>query len=214
MSFYDIDKESAVARAQQLVAKDKDGTKQQQRVSHHSPGPVADEELLARSLDYPNKFTDTGGLNETLFQDAFTHGASAQRLIHGWDAHAPDVHNRFEGRARARREGTDGRPPNADNQYVGAFCMTAGELRACKLDRDKGARVRVYDAGDEEDQLHAEIIVDDTDLNRPEKKELRLRLMVVAQRKGLFVSPHLPADNFNRAEGTQCALNLPGGVED
>jgi len=212
MSFYDLDNESKLTRAQQLVAKDKDGAKQLEKVSEQSPGPVSDNELLARSLDYPNKFTATGGLDETLFQDAFTHGASAQRLIRGWEAHATEAHNRFEERAKARREGTDGREPNLINQYVGAFRMTAGELRACKLDRDTGPRVRVYDAGEASDELHAEIIVDDTGLNRPEKKELRVRLMIIAQQQGLFVSPYLGAGDLSRAEGTQCTLHLGGEV--
>ena len=73
MSFYDLKSESPLNRVEQLVAKDKDGAKQTEKVSEHSPGPVADHELLARSLDYPNKFTDQGGLNDALFQDAFTH---------------------------------------------------------------------------------------------------------------------------------------------
>ena len=207
MSFYDLDNESKLTRAQQLVAKDKDGAKQLEKVSEQSPSPVSDNELLARSLDYPNKFTATGGVDETLFQDAFTHGASAQRLIRGREA---DAHDRFEERAKARREGTDGRDPNLSNQYVGAFRMTAGKLRACKLDRDTGPRVRVYDAGEESDKLHAEIIVDDTGLNRPEKKELRVRLMIIAQQQGLFVSPYLGAGDLSRAEGTQCTLHVGG----
>lgn len=209
MSFYDLDGESKLSRAEQLVAKDKDGAKQMEKVSEHSPGPVADHELLARSLDYPNKFTALGGLNDSLFQDAFSHGASAQRLLDGWDSQASDVHYRFELRAKARREGTDGRNPDPENLYIGAFHMTAVELRACKLDDDTTSRVRVYDAGDTSDQLHAEIVVDATGLNKPQRKELRVRLMTLAQQRGLFVSPHLPAEDFGRAEGTQCELHLP-----
>ena len=209
MSFYDLDGESKLTRAQQLVAKDKDGAKQLEKVSEQSPGPVADNELLARSLDYPDKFTAAGGVDETLFQDAFTHGASAQRLIRGSETQSADAHNRFEERAKVRREGADGRAPNPENQYVGAFHMTAGELRACKLDRDTGPRVRVYDAGEVSDELHAEIIVDDTGLNRPEKKELRVRLMTIAEQQGLYVSPYLGAGDLSRAEGTQCTLHLP-----
>lgn len=208
MSFYDLDGASKLPRVEQLVVKDKDGAKQTEKLSEHSPGPVADHELLARSLDYPTKFTDLGGLNDSLFQDAFAHGASAQRLLHGWDAHASDVHGRFEARAKARREGTDGRDPDPDNLYIGAFHMTATELRACKLDGDEAPRVRVYDAGDASDQLHAEIIVDATGLKKPQRKELRVRLMTLAQQRGLFVSPHLPAKDLGRAEGTQCELHL------
>ena len=208
MSFYDLDGESKLTRVAQLVVKDKDGAKQTEKLSEHSPGPVADHELLARSLDYPNKFTALGGLDDSLFQDAFTHGASAQRLLDGWDAHASDVHGRFEARATARREGSDGRDPDPDNLYVGAFHMTAAELRACKLDSDEAPRVRVYDAGDASEQLHAEIIVDATGLKKPQRKELRVRLMTLAQQRGLFVSPYLPAKDLVRAEGTQCELHL------
>lgn len=206
MSFYDLDSESK-PRVEQLVAKDKDGSKQTEKVSDHSPGPVADDELLARSLDYPKKFTDLGGLNDSLFQDAFSHGASVQRLLGGWATHALDVHDRFEARAKARREGADGRDPDPDNLYIGAFHMTAADLRACKLDGDTASRVRVYDAGDVSDRLHAEVIVDATGLNKPQRKELRVRLMTLAQQRGLFVSPHLPAQDFNRARGTQCELH-------
>jgi hypothetical protein len=209
MSFYDLDGESKLPRVEQLVAKDKDGAKQVEKVSEYSPGPVADHELLARSLDYPNKFTDLGGLNDSLFQDAFSHGASAQRLIDGWDAHASVVHDRFELRAKTRREGTDSRDPDPENLYIGAFHMTAAELRACKLDDDTTSRVRVYDAGDASDQLHAEIIVDATGLKRSQRKELRVRLMTLAQQRGLYVSPHLSAEDVARAEGTQCQLHSP-----
>lgn len=210
MSFYDLDSESNLSRAAQLVAKDKDGVKQNEKVSEHSPGPVANHELLARSLEYPKKLTASGGVDETLFQDAFTHGASAQRLPSGWEAHASDVHARFERRATARREGTDGRDPDPENLYIGAFHMTAAELRACKLADDTAPRVRVYDAGDDAaDHLHAEIIVDATGLDRRQRKELRVRLMTLAQQRGLFVSPHLPAEDRGRAEGTQCTLHFP-----
>lgn len=207
MSFYDLDGESKLPRVEQLVVKDMNGAKQMEKLSEYSPGPVADNELLARSLDYPTKFTDLGGLNDSLFQDAFSHGASAQRLLHGWDAHASDVHGQFEARAKARREGANGRVPDPENLYIGAFHMTAAELRECKLDDDNAPRVRVYDAGDASDQLHAEIIVDATGLKKAQRKEMRVRLMTLAQQRGLFISPHLSEDDLVRAEGTQCELH-------
>lgn len=209
MSFFDLDGESKLSRVKQLVAKDQNGVLQMEKVSEHSPGPVTNDELLARSLDYPSKFTALGGLNEELFQDAFSHGASAQRLPRGWGAHAVDVHSRFEARAKARREGTDGRAPNPDNLYIGAFHIVAGDLRACKLDSETASRVRVYDAGDAADTLHAEVIVDETGLNKPQKKELRVRLMTLAMQRGLFVSPHLPEEAQSRAQETLCELHLP-----
>lgn len=213
MSFYDLEGESKLQRAEQLIAKDKDGAKQTEKVSEHSPGPVDDNELLARSLEYPNKFTDSGGLSDTLFQDAFSRGASAQRLPDGWAAHSSDVHNRFEFRAKKRRDGADGRDADPENIYIGAFQMSAAELRACKLDSDITSGVRVYDAGEESDQLHAEIVVDITGLKKHQRKEMRVRLMVLAQQRGLFVSPHLSAENVVCAEGTQCELHLPQAPE-
>lgn len=209
MSFYDFDKESKLKRVEQLVAKDKDGSKQCEKLSDHSPGPVLDEELLARSLEYPNKFDGSGGLNDSLFSDAFTHGASVQRLRPNWDSRSADVHTGFEHRAKVRREGTDGRTPAPDNLYIGAFQVTAAELRACRLENDIGPRVRVYDAGEANDELHAEIMVDTTGLAKDKRKELRLRLMNLAERRGLFVSPHLSQEERARAEGIQCELHLP-----
>ncbi|WP_146123016.1 hypothetical protein [Burkholderia multivorans] len=170
MSFYDLDAASPKSRAEKLVDKDRDGSKQREQVSAHAPGCVDDEELLARSLEYPSKFLPQGGLNDSFFQDAFTHGASAQRLPHGWEKHEVDVHARFEARAKARRDGTNGKTAMPEFLYVGTFHMTAGELRGCRLTGDDTARVRVYDAGnDASDPLHAEIIADATGLQKQQR---------------------------------------------
>ncbi|MBJ9687820.1 hypothetical protein I5589_12075 [Burkholderia vietnamiensis] len=211
MSFYDLDDTSTLPRAEQLVNKDKDGSKQQEQVSAHAPGPVGDAELLARSLEYPSKFfIAQGGLNDSLFQDAFSHGASAQRLPNGWEKHDVDIHTRFETRAKARRQGENGKPANPEFTYIGAFHMTAGELRSFRLDGDDTARVRVYDAGnDPTDSLHAEVIADATGLQRQQRKVLRVRLMNLANQRGLYVSPFLDSEGQKRAESSQCQLNAP-----
>jgi hypothetical protein len=212
MSFYDLDASSTKSRAEQLVDKDKDGSKQRERVSAHAPSNVEDAELLARSLEYPSKFDAQGGLNDSLFQDAFTHGASAQRLPEGWEKHEADVHIRFETRAKARREGSGGKPASPDFTYVGTFHMTAGELRNCRLpgDGDDTARVRVYDAGDDaSDSLHADIIADASGLKKQQRHELRVRLMNLAEQRGLHVSPFLDSEGQRRAESSQCLLVQP-----
>lgn len=208
MGFYDLDETSTLSRVEQLIANDKDGSKQQTAVSDQPHGPVKNTELLARSVDYPSKFEHSGGLNDTLFQDAFTHGASAQRLTEGWDEHAIDVHRKFEEKAHGRRNGTDGRPPKPEYLYIGVVQMTAEELRACKLDGEDLCRVRIYDAGNKQsDNLHAEIVVDAAGLEKPQKKELRVRLMTLATKRGLFVSPHLPFEDRHLAIETQCELH-------
>ncbi|CAE6828633.1 hypothetical protein [Paraburkholderia nemoris] len=214
MSFYDLDASSTKSRAEQLVDKDKDGSKQRERVSAHAPSNVEDHELLARSLEYPSKFDAQGGLNDSLFQDAFTHGASAQRLPGGWEKHSADVHNRFETRAKARREGSGEKSASPDFIYVGTFHMTAGELRKCRLlgdgNGDDTARVRVYDAGHEaSDSLHADIIADASGLKKQQRHELRVRLMNLAEQRGLHVSPYLDSEGQLRAESSQCVLVQP-----
>lgn len=209
MGFFDLDVESHLTRVEQLVAKDKNGSRQAENLSDHSPGPVSNEELLARSLDYPNKFDSSGGLNDSLFQDAFTYGASCQRLKPDWDSCAAAVHARFEARAEARRTGADGRPPAPGNLYVGAVHVNAAELRACVLDGEAESRVRVYDAGNPGDALHAEVMVDAAGLARDKRKELRVRLMALAEQRGLFVSPYLPVEQHARAVSTQCNLHMP-----
>ncbi|MBK9441331.1 MAG: hypothetical protein IPN53_08445 [Comamonadaceae bacterium] len=213
MSFYDLDASSKKTRTEQLVEKDADGTKQFEKVSKHSPGPVKDEELLARSLEYPSKFHAQGGLNDSLFQDAFSHGASAQRLVKGWESHKSDVHFRFEARAKARREGSCGKSASPDFTYVGALHMTAGELRSFRLNGGIKALVRVYDAGnDESDPLHAEIIADSSGLQKQQRHELRVRLMTLAEQRGLHVSPHLDQEGLHRAESSKCLLVRPSAT--
>ena len=210
MSFYDLDASSKKSRAEQLVEKDKNGAMQRAKVSKHSPGPVEDGELLARSLEYPSKFDAQGGLNDALFEDAFSHGASAQRLTKGWEIHEADVHSRFETRAKARRSGSGGKPASPDFTYVGALHLTAGELRSLRLDGDDSARVRVYDAGDDEpDPLHAEIIADASGLQKQQRHKLRVRLMALAEQRGLHVSPYLDPEGQRRAENSQCLLVQP-----
>jgi len=209
MSFYEIDRTSGLSRVDQLLEKDPDGAMQSERVSEFAPGAVDDGEVLARSLEYPSKFDPSGGLNDSFFEDAFKHGASAQRLLGGWDLNASQVHNRFEARAELKRKGDANRKPSPDNLYMGAFHMTAGDLRAFRLDGEMRQRIRVYDAGQSsEDKLHAEIIADARHLERRLKHELRVRLMALAEKQGLYVSPHLSAEGLCRARSCGCALHF------
>lgn len=138
--FYDLDESTATKRAEKLVAKDVDGSKQRERVSEYAPGPVDDAELLARSLEFPTKFLPNGAINDSFFEDLYTHGASAQRLLRGWLEHEVDVHQRFEARAIARRAGSDGRPAKPNFTYIGSFHMTAGELRDIRMPNEEQKR--------------------------------------------------------------------------
>ncbi len=208
MNFYDIDENSKISRASQLLAKDLDGAKQFEKVSTYAPGPVGDDEMLARSLEYPDKFNPSGGLNDSFFDDAFTHGASVQRLIEGWDFMASGVHNAFEVRAESKRQGSEKRKPKPDNIYIGSFHMTTGELRAMQLEMEDRRRVRVYDAGvDESDPNHAEILADNDGMDKRLRHLFRVMLMVLAQKRGLYVSPFLSEEGNGRARDSGCNLN-------
>jgi len=209
MNFYDIDESlKNISRAAQLLAKDPNGDKQFEKVSTYAPSPVGDDELLARSLEYPDKFNSSEGLNDSFFDDAFTHGASVQRLIEGWDVMASGVHNAFEVRAESKRQGSENRKPKPDNIYIGSFHMTAGELRAVQLKTEDRQRVRVYDAGvDESDPNHAEILADNDGLDKRLRHLFRVMLMVLAQKRGLYVSPFLSEDGHSRARDSDCNLN-------
>lgn len=210
MSFFDIDETSRLDRVAQLVAKDPSGVMQSTQVSPHASGPVGAQELLARSLEYPNKFDASGGLNDSFFADAFKFGASAQRLLNGWDVHATDVHQRFEARAATRRRGDAIRKAAPDNLYVGSFHMTAAELRTFQIESETRQRVRVYDAAlVETDPLHAEILADGSDLKKHLKHEMRVRLMALAELRGLYVSPFLSEAGLSRARNIGCNLNYP-----
>ena len=214
MNFYDIDESLKNSRVAQLLAKDPNGDKQFEKVSTYAPSPVRDDELLARSLEYPDKFNPSGGLNDSFFGDAFTHGASVQRLIDGWEVMASGVHNAFEARADSKRQGSENRKPKPDNIYIGSFHMTAGELRGVQLEIQDRRRVRVYDAGlDVSDPNHAEILADGEGLEKVLKHKFRVMLMVLAQKRGLYISPFLSEEGHGRARESGCKLNYyPGGL--
>ena len=85
--------------------------------------------------------------------------------------------------------------------------MTAGELRNIKLDNHERAPVRVYDAGIEEsDPLHAEIVADGSSMQKIQRHMLRVRLMKLAEKRGLHISPYLDEKGLHIAQGCNCCL--------
>ena len=184
-----------------LVA-NQDGECQGHKVSPHSPGCVSDGEVVVRSIDFPAREDIAGGINESLFQDAFTVGASVQRLAGTWEDSRGAIHQRFEARAVGRREGQDGRPANPDWKYVACTQIPVSALRAVQLDEaPKVARIRAYDAADRpDDPLHADVIADDAGLDRRLRKLLRVKLMTLATSRGIYLSPFLPHDDPARTK--------------
>ncbi len=181
-----------------FISNDLEGECQKHKVSEYAPGHVDDEEVLARSIDFPLRHDPATGIDDSLFQDAFSMGASTQR-IHGDSADAVlAIHRRYEDRASRRRSGEDGRRANPEWHYLGSVQVKAGDLRSLQLNgMERKGRVRVYDAAhNAEDPLHADVMVDSSDLAaKAQRKLLRVMLMTVACRRGLYVSPFLAPDH-------------------
>ncbi|WP_301233813.1 hypothetical protein [Pandoraea cepalis] len=195
-NLYSNDIDDHKSRVEHVIDIDPNGDCQTHKVSEHSPSAVDSEEIIARGIDFPLRQDPVSGINDTLFQDAFTFGASSQRLMGEWSKVGQAIHDRYEERARRRRSGEDGRPANEEWQYIGAIHVTARELRELQLeDVPRNARVRVYDAGHSaDDPLHADVMVDASDFVgelKAKRKLLRVKLMNVACRRGLFRSPYL-----------------------
>lgn len=199
-------------RVQYFIQCDPEGHYQESKISEHSPCSVNNDELLARSIDFPLREDPEAGLNDSLFQDAFTFGASIQRILGDWAQGGQSIHDRYEERAHSRRLGGDGRAPNAEWRYIGVVHVTANELRELQVSAVRKGRVRVYDAAHTtDDPLHADVMVDASDLTgdlKPLRKLLRVMLMNVACRRGLFVSPHLAPDDPS-LQNIQILLHRP-----
>lgn len=186
-------------RVKHFVECDPSGDCQKHQLSPFGPGPVGDDEFLARSVDFPLRDDYEGGLNDSLFQDAFSVGASVQR-VHAWSTQANDIHARYEQRASRRRSGGDGRAGNPEWRYIGAVHVLASELRQIKLPDAAGkSGVRVYDtAPSQSDSLHADVMVDVSQIQnniKQGRKLLRVMLLTAAYKRGVFLSPHVSPDD-------------------
>ncbi|MFB9241428.1 hypothetical protein IV454_07480 [Massilia antarctica] len=167
---------------------DADGSCQQVRVSSSSSGPVHDDETLARFVFAPAHTTPTGDIDETFVLDAFKYGASVQRLQVELQQSLPALHRDGEAHAERIRRGSPDRAPQPERTYLGVVTFVAAQVRAVHVDVT-AARIRVYDTALPDDQLHADIVASDIGLTKALRKELRVRLFLLAWKSGLFPSP-------------------------
>lgn len=192
-----------------FITNDPEGGCQEHKISPYSPSHVEHDELLARSIDFPLREEPSGGINDSLFQDAFTFGASVQRIPKDWKQSEHIIHTRYEDRASKRRLGEVGREPSNDWRYIGSVHVTAGELRKVQMEVVRKGRVRVYDAAHTpDDPLHADVMVDASGLDKSFRKLLRVMLMNEACRRGLYVSPHISPSDTNLLRD-QITLHMP-----
>lgn len=165
---------------------DPSGVCQQVRVGTMSPGPVGDQELLARFIFAPTHTSgDTGKVDETVVADMFKFGASVNRF--GDDVSRALVALHVMGNALAKRirNGSTLRSPQADRKYLGVLIFIAGEARAIGVDSTP-ARIRVYDRTMPTNRLHADLVANSVGLTKELKKELKGRLFILLLRAGIF----------------------------
>lgn len=164
------------------------GTCQSAKVGRTSPGPIGDDEVLARFAFAPaHTSPQTGDIDETVVLDAFKFGASVHRVQVDWEQALPMLHQRGEALAEHIRNGATGRPPQPDRQYLGVFRFAAQGARAVNVDA-MPARIRLYDTSLPDDPLHGDIVANNLGLSKVHKKELRVRLFLLVQKSGLFPS--------------------------
>jgi hypothetical protein len=167
-------------------------------VSEFSPGAVASHETVCRSVFSPPQFGKTAPfeLDETLFEDVFTRGASTQRANPDDDEQL--LHARGGEKAAADREKALAAGNVANRLYVGFVPVNVGEIRAALVaDAPVAARTRVYDTGLKDNSLHADIMCDQRDCASGSKthklmrKQIRIALFNVANSQRLYLSPFL-----------------------
>lgn len=164
------------------------GDCQSVKVGRTSPGPIDDDEVLARFVFAPaHTSTQTGDIDETVVLDAFKFGASVNRVQIDWEQALPVLHRRGEALAEHIRNGSAERPPQPDRQYLGVFRFVAHDVRAVSVDAVP-ARVRLYDTSLPDDPLHGDVVANNLGLSKVDKKELRVRLFLLVQKSGLFPS--------------------------
>ena len=182
---------AAGERVDYAITVDPSGACQSVRVGEHSPGPVANDEYLARFVFAPTHLSkspplDTAPIDESVVEELFSHGVSVTRVHQLVDAALIELHEKGEAMAAARRDGSDGRNPDPGRRYVGLLCPLAGVIRRASIDAVPH-RVRVYDTSKGATFTHhAEIMGNKSGLDKEKRKALRVAVYMIAMQAGLL----------------------------
>jgi hypothetical protein len=180
-----------------VLEQDVDGSCQNVKVGADSPGPVLDDEVLARFVFCPTHLKKNGDeygqIDESLFTDITSIGGSVNRLIATDGSVTESIHQRGESIAALVRRGTPTRSPQPDRHYLGAIKLATHEIRALVVD-EVARRLRVYDTSrGPDDSFHGDIVANMRGLDKEKKtlrKELRVALYMLAIKSSLYVSPY------------------------
>ena len=147
--------------------------------SCHSPGIVANDELLCRQVLDPTHFDQVSGtIKPTFFDDASDKGASCHRLNHTSPEHVKAI-------TLARTEAMNFNPPATGSRTaIGYTTFDAGEVRCIRPAFSPPASlvrrgVAVYDTGLAEDNSHADVC--QLVSGRQEGKSVRAQLWRLAK---------------------------------
>jgi hypothetical protein len=140
--------------------------------SEYSPGPVADEEFLARLVFAPIHFDDDGQPNAAAFGDATTFGCSVQR-----GESAADLERTVHARGFAK-EAAD-RERGKERVYRGFLSAVCSDIRAL-IDESTSSRLAIVcDTALVDNPSHADVIgIGNT---RSGRQNVRVRLFGVFQ---------------------------------
>ena len=119
--------------------------------SHHSPGPVQDEECLVRAFDQPTHYRD-GEILPAAFTDVAVRGLSCNRLNYTTIEAALARSSERVAQANARR-GIDA----AERQTVAFATLSVAHLRSLMCGAPPRRGLAVYDTGLEDDPSHADV---------------------------------------------------------
>lgn len=180
------------SRAQYVFDQDASGDCQKRSLSEFSPGEITDDEHIVRAVIFPHmsKSNYNEEVGEDVIADAFTIGASVQRLLSDVSSQLSSFHNIQETRAQAYRNQNPGRTP--PRTYIGALEIPVQQIRAINYiaHNFQNADVRFYDTADEGDESHGDIFLN-PGYDKAKKKLLRVMLYTTICNNKVYRSPYL-----------------------
>lgn len=135
--------------------------------SPHSPGPVANDEILIRHWVNPVHIDpDTGKLKPTAFGDLSNKGLSVNRLSF---IELREIQEAAQRRVASYNEAN---PEKPQRSLVSYNSYMAGQVRAI-LDQGRYRALAVYDTANAQDYSHADVCVIDKQNYRSARTQLR-----------------------------------------
>lgn len=135
------------------------------KVSPHSPGPIQDNELIARFAFVPVHFTNSGKIKPSLFSHVFKEGCSIQR-------------NSIAKNEELSNWLTDLLEKNSHFVWKGVVIASSSAIRNVCLESKKQSRsLCLYDTANNCNSSHGEIFIANPAIEEADKLEIKAELM-------------------------------------